>query len=1362
MRKLSSLVAFLCLLSSVKAQKSDPWTANKQNPKNIITDKAVARQSFPKEFLLYDLDLSSLKRQLISITLPGAARNSTLISLPNADGGIEEFEVFEASNFEPALQERFPEIRAFSGKGITDRYATLKLSISPQGIQTMIFRTDKKNEFIEPYSQDHQVYAVFRSFRKPGALPWTCSTVDTRLATELNEQVSATGRAMSNTGELKTMRLAQSCNGEYANYFGATSAAQVNLVLAAFNATLTRCNGVYERDLALHLNLIASTTSVIYYNPSTDPYTTMSNWNSQLQSTLTSVIGEANYDIGHMFGASGGGGNAGCIGCVCVNGSKGSGITSPSDGIPQGDNFDIDYVAHEVGHQLGANHTFSHSLEGTGVNKEVGSGITIMGYAGITSRDVANHSIEFFHQASIEQIQVNLANKTCPVTTNISANNATPSVAPGSSYTIPISTPFALTGSATDANAGDVLTYSWEQNDNSTTSGANSIASPTKLTGPNWLSFSPTISPTRYFPMLSTILAGNLVTGPLPGGDAGTNIEALSSVSRNLNFRLTVRDNSAYIPSPAKVGQTAYTDVLVTVTNTSGPFTVTQPNTNVSWAAGSTQTITWNVASTTNSPVSCANVKISLSTDGGQSFPYILAASTPNDGSEAVSLPSVQNTTTARIKVEAVGNIFFDISNTNFTLTSSGPDFDFASPPANNITCASQSTSTITLGTTVTGGYNTPINLSATGTPAGTTVSFSINPLTPGSSVNVTLHDVNTLTPGTYNLTITGISGAITKNRVITYVVQPGASPINSHPSNQTVCEGGNATFTVGYTPPVSSFQWQASLNGSNFSDIGASNAAYTITNVPANYNGIQYRVIVASQCSTAVSNPAVLNVNNLPGIPVINPSSSNICVGSIQQLTANSIINREMSFGSQASTNTTTGSAAYPAPYTAWYGAQRMQMLIRSSELTAAGFTPGTNLTSLSFYVLSRGSNWTNNIITSLQSFKISIGHTSLTTLSAFQTGLQEVLPASNFLPVQLWNTHAFTNPFTWNGNNIIIETTWGNNIAGATGDLVVQYYSPATFQSTIVYRADNVSAATAAAATTVNYSYSARPDFRLNGSSISAVSWSPTTSLYTDASATTNYTGQNLSTVYFKQPLPGNYVVTANANNAGCTSQNNTTITVANCTLSLNLKMFFQGLYAGSSTMRTPLYDLGISSDPQASDSISVDLWSTSNLINPSPDHSYKTIFKKDGTAVLSLSGIAEGSAWYIAVRYKNHLETWSAAPVVLTSNTNYDFSNLVTKAYGDGVNPPMINFGGNVFGFYGGDINQDGTVDALDMSVVENDASNFSFGYNISDITGDGATDASDTQVIENNVQLFLFYARPYNQRLIARRLFSQLKR
>jgi hypothetical protein len=644
----------------------------------FTTDKAVARQSFPKEFKLFNLDLAPLKQKLSSaINSTQNRSSSTIITLPNADGGMEQFEVFEASNFDAELQARFPEIRAFSGKGITDKYATLKLSISPQGIQTMVFRTDRENEFIEPYSQDHHVYAVFKSVRNTGQLPWTCTTDDKNTAANLKQIIgsnesNATGNS---TGQLKTMRLAQSVTAEYSNYFGATSASQVGLVLAGINATLTRCNGVYERDIALHLNLVAASTNVIYYNASTDPYDAAAagsggTWNAQLQNTLTSVIGAANYDIGHLFGASGGGGNAGCIGCVCVNASKGSGFTSPADGIPQGDNFDIDYVVHEVGHQLGANHTFSMSNEGSGVNKEPGSGITIMGYAGITSQDLAPHSIDAYHQASIAQIQANLATKTCPVSTNITANNVAPVIGAVSNYTIPKSTPFALTATATDAN-GDALTYSWEQNDNASSSqtGASSVASATKATGPNWISFRPTASPTRYFPQLSTILAGGLITGPLPGGDAGANTEALSSVARTLNFRLTVRDNAAFsATAPVSVGQTAFTDVVVTVNAATGPFAVTAPNTAVSYAGGSTQNITWSVASTTASPVSCANVKISLSTDGGQTFPTVLVASTPNDGTEALVIPNTP-TTTARIKVEAVGNIFFDISNANFTIT---------------------------------------------------------------------------------------------------------------------------------------------------------------------------------------------------------------------------------------------------------------------------------------------------------------------------------------------------------------------------------------------------------------------------------------------------------------------------------------------------------------------------------------------------------------------------------------------------------------------------------------------------------------------------------------------------------------------
>ncbi|MES2774005.1 MAG: zinc-dependent metalloprotease family protein [Bacteroidota bacterium] len=780
MKKVLSLTLLLALIAIEGSSQTDRfWSANNQNRGAIVTDKAVARLSYPKEFKLFNLNVDALRIELFSIAGTGRINRSTIISLPNADGNFEQFAVVEASNFEPDLQAQFPEIRAFSGKGITDKHATLKLSISPRGIQTMVFRTETATEFIEPYSQDRTVYSVFKSQRDKGNLPWACTTEDKQMVANINPRIGAMDASGTSTGQLKTMRLVQSCNGEYANYFGATSSAQVGLVLAAFNATLTRANGCYEKDLALHLNLIANTTSVIYYSPSSDPYsTTLSQWNLQLQQTLTSVIGSANYDIGHMFGRSGGGGNAGCIGCVCVNPTsnnslaKGSGITSPIDGIPEGDNFDIDYVVHEVGHQLGANHTFSMSSEGTGVNKEVGSGITIMGYAGITAQDVAPHSIDIFHQASIAQIQANLANKICPVSLTMTANTA-PVLVAGTNYTIPISTPFALTGSATDQE-NDALTYCWEQNDNTTTTGTGSVASPGKLTGPNWLSFSPSVSPTRSFPKLSTILSGLMVTPPIAGGDAGANIEALSSVSRTLNFRLTVRDNSPY-QAGVKIGQTAFTDAVVTVTSTSGPFAVTAPNTAVTWSAGGAATVTWSVNGTNTGSVNCAAVRILLSTDGGQTFPTVLAASTANDGSESITVPGTASTT-CRVKVESIGNIFFDISNTNFSI---GAAPACGSPTTLSASAITETTATISW-TGVSGANSYDVDYKAAS--SGTWINAAT--ATTGTSVNLGSLTANTAYDWRVRANCTAGSGSYAQAQFSTdgpVIACPGAYDVSTN-----------------------------------------------------------------------------------------------------------------------------------------------------------------------------------------------------------------------------------------------------------------------------------------------------------------------------------------------------------------------------------------------------------------------------------------------------------------------------------------------------------------------------------------------------------------------------------------------------
>ena len=671
-------IAMLAITSLSFAQGGTLWkTTIKKNSSAVFENKSQLSNA-----KIFELDVAELKKSLLNSPKRNAltAKSSTIISFPNADGKLERFRIFETSNMDPALAAKYPEIKSYVGNCIENPTSTIYFSTSPLGLQTMTINADRSAVFIEPYTKDLNAYVVYKKSDKAASLSKFECTI---IATAKNDLKNSNllNRPNADDGNLRTYRLAQSVTGEYTTYFGGTKA----LALAAINNTMTRVNGVFEKDFGVHMNLIANNDLIIYTTASTDPYSasaSKANWNQELQTNLTNVIGSANYDIGHLFGGDGGGGNAGCIGCVCKNPTtsvplgKGSGYTSPGDGIPQGDNFDIDYVAHEMGHQFGGNHTFTHSNEGSGVQMEPGSGSTIMGYAGITSLDVQPHSDPFFHAVSIQQVTNYIKTTTCQTTTL--TGNAVPTASAGLDYTIPKSTPFMLTGTGSDAN-GDLITYQWEEMDNGTTSAAPSA---TKTTGPNFRSYNPSTSGVRYFPKMSSVLTGATTT-------AGTEltVEALSSVARTLNFRLTVRDNHA--GGPANNSD----DVIITVNATAGPFTVSSPNTAVSYVGGSTQTVTWNVAGTTANGVNTANVDILLSTDGGLTFPITLLGATPNDGTQAVTIPNTAGTQN-RIMVKGTNHIFFDVSNTNFTITVGSTDV--IAPSAPTALTASGTTQTTT------------------------------------------------------------------------------------------------------------------------------------------------------------------------------------------------------------------------------------------------------------------------------------------------------------------------------------------------------------------------------------------------------------------------------------------------------------------------------------------------------------------------------------------------------------------------------------------------------------------------------------------------------------------------------------------
>jgi hypothetical protein len=602
----------------------------------------------PEKFRTLTLNIPEIIR-IFQIAPPErdvrAKDSKVIVSLPLPDGNFSRFSIVESPVMEKELADKYPEIKTYSGQGIDDPYATVRFDLTPQGFHAMIFVVSDVI-FIDPYAKGDDFYYIsyYKKDFQPGYKNFECELIDNA---DIKENNNPEKLEVLAEGQLRTYRVAIAATGEYTAYQGGT----VALGLAAVVTSLNRVDGVYEKEVSVRMVLVANNNLIIYTNASTDPYTN-NNGSTMLGQNITnlnSVIGSTNYDIGHVF--STGGGGVAYLGCVCTS-NKAGGVTGSS--APIGDPFDIDYVAHEMGHQFGGNHTFNSTTSSCGGGNrnastayEPGSGTTIMAYAGICGADdIQPHSDAYFCAISLVEINAFTSGtgNSCAAVTSTGNHNPVVTV-PSGGFTIPISTPFKLTGTATDAD-NDPLTYCWEEYDIGPAGAPNSPSG----NAPIFRSFSPVSTGTRVFPRVSDLVNNTQTIG-----------EILPTYTRALQFRLIARDNKA------GGGGTGYSNISFNVTSTAGPFIVTSPNTAVTWNNSNPQTITWNVANTNASPVNCSNVNILLSTDGGLTFPLTVINNTPNDGSEIVALPAVA-TTTARIKVEAVNNIFYDISNVNFTI----------------------------------------------------------------------------------------------------------------------------------------------------------------------------------------------------------------------------------------------------------------------------------------------------------------------------------------------------------------------------------------------------------------------------------------------------------------------------------------------------------------------------------------------------------------------------------------------------------------------------------------------------------------------------------------------------------------------
>jgi hypothetical protein len=628
-----------------------------------LKQKSARRSIVPNNYRTFVLNKTALKDLLnkTSTEFTDAARSAQIImTLPMPDGTFERFSIEESQIMEPQLSAQFPEIKTYRGQGIDDPTATARFDFMPSGFHSMII-SSSGTVLVDPYAKgDTDNYISYFKQDTEQSGEFSCQMDETISGdfykSDDNFLHNINDLSVSSGATLRTYRLAVAATGEYTAVAGGGTVAGA---LAAQVQVINRVNGIYERDLAIRLMIVANNNSIIYTDAATDPYTNNSGSTmlGQNQSNLDSVIGSANYDIGHVF--STGGGGIGYLRSPCSK-NKARGVTGISN--PVGDNFTVDYVAHEIGHQFGANHTFNANVsQRAGAAYEPGSGITIMGYAGVVpGQNLAAHSIDTFHVRSLEEI---IAFKENTVTggscgSESVTGNTAPTVTVPANFTIPKLTPFALTANAADSD-GDSITYDWQEYD---LGGATTVVPNTDSDGvprPIFRPYLPTTSGTRFFPSLTYILNNanvppNTISGYLTG-------ELLPAITRTMRFQVIARDNRA------NGGGINTATTSVVIDGNSGPFVITAPNDSLSWNGNSTQTISWDVAGTTVEPINAANVRILLSTDGGQTFPTVLAASTVNDGDEKVTIPNM-TTTAGRIKVEAIGNIFFDINDANFTI----------------------------------------------------------------------------------------------------------------------------------------------------------------------------------------------------------------------------------------------------------------------------------------------------------------------------------------------------------------------------------------------------------------------------------------------------------------------------------------------------------------------------------------------------------------------------------------------------------------------------------------------------------------------------------------------------------------------
>ncbi len=659
--KAAFIVCLMFLSSFLSAQQNDIWSTIDGAKIGISPHQ---RKIQPKKYKTFELDLQHLRNDLnfARFDKSGVKESSALISFPDEKGEFIVFEITEAPVMHPLLAEKYPNNRSFRGFSVADPSLKIRFSLTELGLSAIIMDVETGHTLIEPISADLNFYKVYSQNALEGIKDLECFT-ESVPANQFSYKNAFNG---ADDGHMKIYRLALSANGEYSqfqlndqNATGGDEISKKSVVMGTLTAAVTRVNAFLERDLAVSLQLVANNDALIFLEPGQDPFdNNLSNPDLMLgqnQATVDKIIGRSNYDIGHVFSTTGG---VAKIRSACVEGIKAQGVSGSLE--PVGNTFYLDVVCHEIGHQLGANHTFNGSedacaksgqrIEATAV--EPGSGSSIMSYAGYCgSQNVQSNSDPYFHGLSLQEINSFIregAIANCASQSVFITNKNPPKASAGPDLILPVGTPFKLTGEGSDADM-DQITYSWEQMD----AGITAVPpSENATSGALYRSRIPSLEAVRYFPNLKS----------LRNGGSSSKWEVIPQVARELNFRLTVRDNNI------EGGQVVSDDVKLTITDQAGPFRVISQNAEgEAWVPGTQEIVKWDVAGTDSNGINVTRVNIYLSTDGGFTYPTVLASNVSNNGSQNIRVPEVQ-APHCLVMIEAVGSTFFAINSNQFSI----------------------------------------------------------------------------------------------------------------------------------------------------------------------------------------------------------------------------------------------------------------------------------------------------------------------------------------------------------------------------------------------------------------------------------------------------------------------------------------------------------------------------------------------------------------------------------------------------------------------------------------------------------------------------------------------------------------------